>query len=57
MLIEFIIYSRGPLIIIPTGRIIISLTTLNKDILIKAKILRPNKIRSYKGASEGEYLR
>jgi hypothetical protein len=54
---EFIIYSRGPLIITPTGRIIINLTTFNRDILIKAKILRLNKIHSYKGTSEGEYLR
>jgi len=56
VLIEFIIYNRGPLIITPTSRIIISLITFNRDILIKAKILRPNKIRSYKSASEGEYL-
>jgi len=54
---EFIIYSRGPLIITPTGEIVISLTTLSRDVLIRAKTLRPNKIRSYKSTSEGKYLR
>jgi hypothetical protein len=54
--VEFIIHSRGPLIIIPTGRIIISLIIFNRDILIRAKILRFNKIRSYKGTSESKYL-
>ncbi len=54
---EFIIYSRGPLIITPTGGIIINLTTLNRDIFIRAKILRLNKIRFYKDTSEGKYLR
>jgi len=53
---EFIIYSRGPLIITPTGRIIINLTIFNRDILIRAKILYFNKIYSYKGTSEGKYL-
>jgi len=57
VLIEFIIYSRGPLIITPTGRIIISLIILNRDIFIRAKILYPNKIRFYKDTSEGKYLR
>ncbi len=56
MLTEFIIYSRGPLIIIFINRIIISLITLNRDIFIRAKTLYFNKIRSYKGTSEGEYL-
>jgi len=56
VLVESIIYSKGPLIIIPTSRIIINLTILNKDISIKAKILRFNKIRFYKDTSEGKYL-
>jgi hypothetical protein len=54
--VEVIIYNRGPLIITPTSRIVISLTIFSRDILIRAKILRPNRIRSYKGTSEGEYL-
>ncbi len=53
---EFIIYNKGPLIIIPTSGIIINLTILNKDILIRAKILRLNKIYFYKSTSEGKYL-
>ncbi len=56
MLAEFIIYNRGPLIITPTGGIIISLTILNRDTPIRAKILRFNKIRFYKSTSEGKYL-
>jgi hypothetical protein len=56
VLVEFIIYNKNPLIITPTGGIIINLTIFNKDIFIRAKILRPNKIRSYKDTSEGEYL-
>jgi len=55
--VEFIIYSKGPLIITPTGRIVISLIIFSRDIFIRAKILRPNKIRSYKGTSENKYLR
>jgi len=54
--VESTIYNRGPLIITPTSRIIISLIIFNRDVPIRAKILRPNKIRSYKGASEGKYL-
>jgi len=54
--VESTIYNKGPLIITPTSRIIISLTTFNRDILIRAKILRLNKIYSYKGTSEGKYL-
>jgi hypothetical protein len=56
VLAEFIIYNRGPLIITPTGGIIISLTILNRDTPIRAKILRFNKIRFYKSTSEGKYL-
>jgi len=50
-------FSKSPLIITPINRIIISLATLNKDILIKAKTLRLNRIRLYKSISEGKYLR
>ncbi len=53
---EFNTFNKGPLIIIFIYRIIISLIIFNRDILIRAKILRPNKIRSYKGTSDGEYL-
>jgi len=56
VLIKSTIYNRGPLIIIPTGRIIISLITFNKDIPIRAKILHFIKIYFYKGTSEGKYL-
>jgi len=41
----------------PISRLVISLATLSRDILIKAKTLRPNRIRLYKGTSEGKYLR
>jgi len=56
VLTEFIIYSKDPLIIIPTGRIIINLIIFNRDIFIRAKILRFNKIRFYKDTSEDKYL-
>jgi len=54
---ESIIYSRDPLIFIPTVKIIINLIILNRDIFIRAKTLRLNKIYSYKDINEGKYLR
>ena len=56
VLAEFIIYNKDPLIIIPTGRIIINLIIFNRDIPIRAKILYFNKIYFYKNTSEGKYL-
>ncbi len=49
-------FSKDSLIIIFINKIVISLNTLNRDILIRAKILYFNKIRSYKIISEGKYL-
>jgi hypothetical protein len=54
--VEFIIYNKDPLIIIPTGGIIINLIIFSRDILIRAKTLRLNKIYFYKSTSEGKYL-
>jgi len=54
--VEFIIYNKDPLIIIPTGGIIINLIIFSRDIFIRAKILRLNKIRFYKDINEGKYL-